>query len=50
MPHPTVESPRGRETVLPPLHVVPAVTDTRLAEVAMALKEAIKSRKEKKDT
>ena len=31
-------------------HVVPAVTDTRLAEVATALKEAIKSMKEKKDS
>ena len=31
-------------------HVAPAVTDTRLAEVATALKEAIKSMKEKKDS
>ena len=31
-------------------HVVPAVTDTRLAEVNTALKEAMKSMKEKKDT
>ena len=31
-------------------HVVPTVTDTRLAEVAPAVKEAIKSMKEKKDS
>jgi hypothetical protein len=31
-------------------HVAPTVTDTRLAEVATALKEAMKSMKEKKDT